>query len=586
MSAQDIQVQPVDFDGEGGSVPLRIGEQSFVYQIEGAPWWLPVNPDISYDEPGANYDAQPQNDDDAIDSVSVSVIDVPYFEEMAEVRYPVGDDKEARQWEESRRKFLLSIDYQINLRKFTLFTTLLLFLCGFTFVASLVTDFYGFKGWIFNSAVTLLLVYGLLVGAICSYMRRFSAACLLRILSLYWLCCWLCIFGLFSTGIYYLVVFPDKFRNHCQQTGSCTANTEEIIFAEASLISFLICYVVMILFYMQRVAHLVILIAYLKPYFRRSCLMRIFYRHITRYILSWKNFRRIMSKYTGLRMTDVLWCSCCFRSCRRQSARQWKPLNLQELVTKESCPDRYSPLHDEVAGSKDSEPGMDSNGKQNEKKIEKEQKQQSSSCFCCGNNTSSNDFYLENYDNSHSSPHCAYLCCHDCGACIDSGCRVICDIPLRCFRCFGNCICAPSPSQIHHHGDCGDCCDACFGILGCVCDGHHHCDCQCPDGDGAGLCGGIILGIACVIAFLLPLIVFAIMATPFWMAAQWLTSKLSQRVPWWIICLIFILFLIPPTVGWGFLWGWICEGNMDSTIVNVMCMIWSFFNTVMQALLW
>jgi len=83
----------------------------------------------------------------------------------------------------------------------------------------------------------------------------------------------------------------------------------------------------------------------------------------------------------------------------------------------------------------------------------------------------------------------------------------------------------------------------------------------------------------------MPLIVFAIIAAPFWLAAQWLTSKLPPRTPWWIICMIFILALVPPAVGWFFLWGAVCGGDHNSTVLTAMCMIWEFFQSVMQGLL-
>merc|ERR1712156_923273 len=100
------------------------------------------------------------------------------------------------------------------------------------------------------------------------------------------------------------------------------------------------------------VAHLVLLITNLRiksndrGHHESSCLMRMCHRHIYRYIIGWKTFRRIISNQTGLRMTDVLYCSCWFRRCRRKSAKPWKPLNYEELVTEEN--DDYSPLPERV----------------------------------------------------------------------------------------------------------------------------------------------------------------------------------------------------------------------------------------------
>ena len=608
-------------------------EESFVYAIEGAPWWMPINIDVSY-EPGANPDGAdnaiqhgewedfntehdadlphpiPGNADPfasvggsdpfAMDAVSVQTIRAPYFESLADVRFPEGDGVEqANQRDEARRKFLLSIDYQINCRKFILFTSLLFFIVAMTFGVSVWREFYELKGWGFNSMVLLLLLYGLAVGAICSNMMRYSAQCLLRMLNVYWICCWLTIIGLFVTAIVYLVLFPTKFQNFCHSSESCTVNTTTLIFAECSLVSFLMVYIVLMLFYMQRVAHLVLLITNLrvKSNYRgqheSSWVMRMCHQHIYRYIIGWKTFRRLISNRTGLRMTDVLYCSCCFRRCRRQSATPWKPLNYEELVTEEiSNQENDSNVElmvnassEETGGSdvsdqKEEAGGSDDHSKEKDQKKKgfKEKKRRSS---YNSYNYYGGDYYggyYGGYGGGYGHGGSDVNCCRDCSACCGSVCRSICECPLYCLR-----GCCSSPSVYHHHhhpGQCHLCCDACAGIMGCDgdCDcncGSCDCDCDC----GEGICGTIMLGILTVVLFLLPLVVYACIVAPFWVFALWLSSKLSDKVQWWLVVILFILFLIPPSVIWFYLFTAICEGNMlgmDSDTLSVMCMTWEF----------
>ena len=79
-------------------------------------------------------------------------------------------------------KYLLSIDFQVNCRKFIL-TSLLFFVVAMTYAASIYTGFYEVKGIGFNAAVCVILLYGLIVGFFCSDMNKYQTRTLLGLLN-------------------------------------------------------------------------------------------------------------------------------------------------------------------------------------------------------------------------------------------------------------------------------------------------------------------------------------------------------------------------------------------------------------------
>jgi len=333
------------------SAAVAAEEEQYEYEIEGAPWWMPINQNIEYQPGAAPGDAHnipdldnnvsiinPYDEDVAyMDSVKVLVNDNPWLNQMANEKFKESIDNEmdndklieassGKQHEkESKRKYLLSIDFQVNCRKFILFTSILFFIVAMTYAASIYTGFYHIKGIGFNAVVCVILIYGLITGFFCSYLNKYSTRTLLGLLNIYWIIAWSTVFGLMITAIVYLVLFPTKFRNHCRQHSYCEATTESIIFAECSLVCTLILYIFLAFFYMQRIAILRLIIANLRDYsikYETSCFARIIHRHTYRYLKGWKSFRRIITKHTGLRMSDVLYCGCWFRKCSRKQSKK------------------------------------------------------------------------------------------------------------------------------------------------------------------------------------------------------------------------------------------------------------------------
>eukprot|EP00485_Elphidium_margaritaceum_P013302 CAMPEP_0202727650 /NCGR_PEP_ID=MMETSP1385-20130828/185230_1 /ASSEMBLY_ACC=CAM_ASM_000861 /TAXON_ID=933848 /ORGANISM="Elphidium margaritaceum" /LENGTH=523 /DNA_ID=CAMNT_0049393893 /DNA_START=21 /DNA_END=1593 /DNA_ORIENTATION=- len=318
-------------------------QKEYQHEIEGAPWWMPIDPGINY-EPGApgappeifDHDGEQRGgerssisvfDDDVshMDAMKLVVENNAWMQQIANNR---GDQA-------AQRRYLLSIDYQVNCRKFLLFTSILLSLVLATGAMSIYSGFYELKGNIFNSVVLGIMLYGIVVGIVCTQLKQCGLRPVLWVLNLYWAIAWLTVVCLFATACVYLVLFPQKFKRHCAEH-QCDATLEAIIFAECSLFCSLLLYIFLMFFYMQRIAVLHLLSCNLYGYqynTEQRLFMRVCHRHIYRYIQGWKRFRRTIAKYIGFRLNDVLYCSCLFRSCRRKSSRQWRPIHASQSDT-------------------------------------------------------------------------------------------------------------------------------------------------------------------------------------------------------------------------------------------------------------
>ena len=310
----------------------------FEYEIEGAPWWMPVNEEIQYkstrdineNDNGDNGDGvvaksrtviDPSSDDiQYMDNVKIIVEDNPWLEENAKK-------------EQDKRQYILSIDFQVQCRKYILFTSLLLFLVLMTFISSAFTGFYEWRGYLFSFVVIGILIYGIYTGFVCTEMNRYDTRRIILLLNIYWTIAWIVIFLLFITACVYLVLFPSKFKRYCDEKNVCEATTGNIIFAECSLFCSLLLYITMMFFYMQRIANLVILISNLRDYqlkYEDNKFMRKCHKHMYRYLKGWKTFRKIITKHTGLRLSDILYCSCWFRKCQRNSSKKWRPFSSEK----------------------------------------------------------------------------------------------------------------------------------------------------------------------------------------------------------------------------------------------------------------
>ena len=87
-------------------------------------------------------------------------------------------------------------------------------------------------------------------------------------------------------------------------------------------------------------------------------------------------------------------------------------------------------------------------------------------------------------------------------------------------------------------------CNCSFGSIDCC---HGDLCTSCCYGEGTlYICGRLIISLL----LLLPITLFAFAACPFWLCAQYISSKLGSTVKFYVIVIIFIIALIIPFVVW------------------------------------
>ena len=142
----------------------------------------------------------------------------------------------------------------------------------------------------------------------------------------------------------------------------------------------------------------------------------------------------------------------------------------------------------------------------------------------------------------------------------------------------------------HHsseHCSCGDCSLNCGKVSDCDCGNCDlscgdcgGCDCDCGDLGGGG---EVLIACFCLaVVFLLPIIVLACIALPFWYLAQYLASKLGRDTPFWVTVIVFIVvFVIPSCFIWYALFSAVCE-NADGDGWAVVCYVWHIVQLVLS----
>ena len=170
-------------------------------------------------------------------------------------------------------------------------------------------------------------------------------------------------------------------------------------------------------------------------------------------------------------------------------------------------------------------------------------------------------------------------CCKDLGGCLEQcteGIGLFCSSCIARFKvstCCG-CICDKKDDYSRRNQRKYDCRD-------CSC-GKSKCQCY-------WLCGGeaavyVCLCIIIASILLLPLMLFAIIATPFWLLGQLIASKLNSQRKFYIVVIIFIIILIPPFIIWFLLFAQVCDGydSGKGGSTQIMCFIWSVVNTIYE----
>ena len=150
--------------------------------------------------------------------------------------------------------------------------------------------------------------------------------------------------------------------------------------------------------------------------------------------------------------------------------------------------------------------------------------------------------------------------------------RAICRCCDCCCQSYGAAHPHMVPVSFRHYGPCGECCRGCGDCLGSCC--HGGCHCSGGGGGGHGGCGECLaylaIGFVLVLLFILPLVILAIIIAPFWLLAQFITYKLRNGIPYFIVIIIFIICLIAPFTLWYLLFSLICDNASDDNVFSVV----------------
>lgn len=86
---------------------------------------------------------------------------------------------------------------------------------------------------------------------------------------------------------------------------------------------------------------------------------------------------------------------------------------------------------------------------------------------------------------------------------------------------------------------------------------------------------------------LLPIIIYGMIAAPFWMIAQLIVSKRKSTTNFMEVVIVFLVALIPPFFIWFITFAAVCDSDFsgfetESHGVQIMCFLWSIVNTIYE----
>lgn len=152
----------------------------------------------------------------------------------------------------------------------------------------------------------------------------------LKYLSYYWLCCCIAIAIVFIIAIVYVFLFPNRYINYCSGR-ECSTSAVVLIMISLTAILMVMVWMVLVLFYIDIISRCVIIAGRFGESWKH--LSGIQYRvHMSCYKFRrfWKSLRYCVSRNTGLRMDDLLYCGCWMIPCQRKQHRNRKRVVLPE----------------------------------------------------------------------------------------------------------------------------------------------------------------------------------------------------------------------------------------------------------------
>ena len=493
---------------------------------EGIPWWMPLNP-------GGNDDLQVFPNASAPDKKDIIVQEIE--NRMTSVRDIIDDSsKDLQEYFQAlkstkvQRRIL--IDFKVNTRHFLLYTSILLFLVVLTNIGSGLTHFYHFKGYFFNGAVILFLLYGLYVGNICTYpIKLFSKNRYNKIifhLHFYWIFSWIIGLSICGVAIYYIYKFPNKFNHYCHDHDSCQSmmntihatNKEMIIFGIISLSATLIIYIFIIFFvYGNCIANLIINSGHLGGF---------------AYKQDWNLVCICCTHSRGGNNNDT--SNCCGNICLRIHNDCYRYRRVITSIKQNCC--LVICFQYVLVACRNGSCKVDRN-QLNEMKEELQISKHIEGDTTLAESTIS---ILNDKDKLMNEAH------HE---------QLLKENVLRATH--KNNYNYRSSSNSGSSGNI--CSNICVYVM--------------------NPCVGILLLFILGVSPLLFLILFML---PFWYCAQKISSKMSNRIPFLVVIFVFCLCVTIPFGLWYFTFTFICKNtsNDNNTIQTAVCLVWSFFHTM------
>ena len=211
----------------------------------------------------------------------------------------------------------LMIDFNVIVRKFILYTSIIAALTFCALITGAATGFFQWKGYVVNSLVFVLLIIGICIGFRAE--KHWSFTQRLNYISYYWLLCWIWIIIVFTISLIWLFVLPSKYTKYCRNNGCSTSAFAAFMVTIIAALTMIIWFI-FVMFYIDCVSRLIIVCGrFYDLWSKQLGLLGFIHKSCYRFRSIFKNFTFCMGRNTGLRLDDFIHFGCCCRYCKRKN---------------------------------------------------------------------------------------------------------------------------------------------------------------------------------------------------------------------------------------------------------------------------
>ena len=211
----------------------------------------------------------------------------------------------------------LLIDFNVIIRKFILFTSVLFMLTFCGLLGGAITGFYEWKGYFVNSMGIVLFGIGIFIGFRSEKYWSFTQR--LQFISYYWFLSWIVLISVFALSLIYVFVFPSKYTTFCE-VNDCNTSGGAVLMVTISAALTWIIWLMIALFYIDLTARTIIVCGrFYDLWSKQVGLLGFIHKQCYKFRSIFNNFRLCLGRNTGIRMDDFIHCSCCCRYCKRKN---------------------------------------------------------------------------------------------------------------------------------------------------------------------------------------------------------------------------------------------------------------------------